>query len=120
MARSHPANRYPKPPERSPFEPFPAAVPWDTPLSELQWWLEIRCVCGKTTQYPIPLLAARIGWKKDSPRDRAQAPVRGSATATQLGCASARTGPGESVHRGVNDPKPLVICENGRLVTDRS
>lgn len=53
---------YPFPPEGRAFEPFPAAIPWDTAIHELSnWWLRIECECGISCM-PLRLLAARIGW----------------------------------------------------------
>lgn len=54
--------RYGLPPQRDPFEPFPTEIPWDTPISELGWWLKITAE-GVTTVYPLRLMAARHGWK---------------------------------------------------------
>jgi hypothetical protein len=51
------------PPERDPFEPFPAEIPWDTPISDISsWWLQIDSSTGSTTLYPLRLMAARKGW----------------------------------------------------------
>jgi hypothetical protein len=55
--------RYGLPPERAPFEPFPAEIPWDTPISDLSsWWLEIRAG-DVTSRYPLRLMAAEQGWQ---------------------------------------------------------
>jgi hypothetical protein len=57
-------HRFPLPSERNPFEPFPDAVPWDMPISELsKWWLHLQCGrCEHTTYIPLRLLAAQRGW----------------------------------------------------------
>lgn len=60
-----PKTKYPCPPERDIWEPFPATVPWDTPIVELtNWWISMRCShCAyHHTDMPIRLLAARRGW----------------------------------------------------------
>lgn len=56
--------RFGFPPERDPFERFPSEIPWDMPISEMGWWLDVQ-----TTQpfwaarLPLRLMAARYGWK---------------------------------------------------------
>lgn len=65
MASRDQKTRYGFPPERDPYEVFPDMPPWDTPLVDLSnWWLEIRCVCGRFSVYPLRLLAANVGWRK--------------------------------------------------------
>lgn len=57
-------SRFGFPPERDPFEPFPGEVPWGTPISELQWWLEVTIFEPFwSARLPLPLLAARHGWQ---------------------------------------------------------
>lgn len=52
------------PPERDPWEPFPAEIPWQVPISDMGWWLEIVCVQHGTVHMPLRLLAARLGWNR--------------------------------------------------------
>lgn len=57
--------RYGYPPERPPFEAFPAEIPLDTPISELGWWLGLKCTtCDARGYYPLRLMAANIGWDR--------------------------------------------------------
>lgn len=107
--------KYPMPPDRP--APFPDRAPWDTPISELPFWLEIKCQCGRSTAYPLRLLAARVGWKKTLrsivPRLKCEAEecqqrperVRLSADGT-----------GESVKSYSGPPKLLVLVEGGKIV----
>lgn len=61
---STPRTRYGFPPERDPFEPFPAEVPWATPICELQWWLDVRIFEPYwSARLPLRLLAAEHGWQ---------------------------------------------------------
>lgn len=57
-------SRFGFPPERDPFEPFPREVPWDAPISELQWSLEINIFEPyRCTRIGLRYLAAHQGWQ---------------------------------------------------------
>jgi hypothetical protein len=57
--------RYGFPPEAPAVVPWPSEPPWDTPISELNaLWLRIECDCGRSSGYPLRLMAARLGWKR--------------------------------------------------------
>lgn len=109
-----PKTRYPLPPERDPFEPFPDTIPWNTPISELQWWLEIGCSCGETVKYPLRLMAAEQGWK-----------LTLSAIVPRLRCSRCNSRPetvrldedgtGQAIRSRTTKPLSLVLWEDGHL-----
>lgn len=52
------------PPLGDPFQPFPAEIPWDMPISEMtNWWLEINSG-QKTVRYPLRKMAGERGWQR--------------------------------------------------------
>lgn len=61
MSRGDQQTRYGFPPERDPYEAFPATIPWDTPISEMGWHL-VRVCCNTRSVYPLRLMAAQQGW----------------------------------------------------------
>lgn len=44
-------------------QPFPTEPPLETPLAEMSgWWLRIVCGCRGRRDYPLRLMAAKLGW----------------------------------------------------------